>query len=66
MVFSGNEAGSPQAEKLFLQRLKQIVPESVTPILVTDAGYRAPWFRAVTTLENGASGKWCQGQLPRG
>lgn len=50
MVFPGSQAGSPKAERQFLQRLKQIVPEDVTPILVTDAGYRAPWFRAVDAL----------------
>lgn len=50
MVFPGSQAGSPKAEKQFLLRLKQIVPEGVTPILVTDAGYRAPWFRAVEAL----------------
>lgn len=50
MVFPGCEAGSPNAEKRFLERLKQIVPETATPILVTDAGYRTPWFRAVDDL----------------
>ena len=50
MVFPGSQMGSPKAEKQFLQRLKHIVPEGVTPILVTDAGYRAPWFRAVDAL----------------
>lgn len=50
MVFPGSQAGSPQAEKTFLQRLRQVVPEGATPILVTDAGYRAPWFRAVSAL----------------
>ncbi len=49
-VFPGSEVGSPKTEKQFLQRLQQIVPEGVTPILVTDAGYRAPWFRAVDAL----------------
>lgn len=50
MVFPGSQAGSPKAEKCFLERLKQIVPETVTPILVTDAGYRTPWFRQVDRL----------------
>ena len=35
------------AEKQLLQRLRALLPKSVTPILVTDAGFRAPWFRAV-------------------
>ncbi|RUL67695.1 IS4 family transposase [Dyella choica] len=50
MVFPGVQAGSPVAEQRFLQRLKQIVPASATPILVTDAGFRSPWFRAVDKL----------------
>jgi len=50
MVFPGSQMGSPAAEKQFLQRLQQIVPDTATPILVTDAGYRAPWFRAVDAM----------------
>lgn len=50
MVFPGSQAGSPEAEKRFLERLKQIVPDTARPILVTDAGYRTPWFRQVDKL----------------
>ena len=50
MVFPGTQAGSPMAEQCFLRRLKQLVPASVTPIVVTDAGFRSPWFRAVDAL----------------
>lgn len=50
MVFPGGEQGSPKAEQRFLQRLKEILPLHVRPILVTDAGFRAPWFRAVAAL----------------
>ncbi|HEY0198705.1 MAG TPA: IS4 family transposase [Rhodanobacter sp.] len=50
MVFPGGQQGSPKAEKLFLQRLAQLLPEDVRPILITDAGFRAPWFRAVEAL----------------
>lgn len=41
---------SPRAEKQFLKRLKALLPEGVKPILVTDAGFRAPWFRQVQRL----------------
>lgn len=44
MVFPGGEQGSPKAEQRFLQRLQRIVPEGVCPILITDAGFRAPWL----------------------
>ena len=50
MVFPGGQQGSPQAEKRFLQRLAQLLPKDTRPILVTDAGFRAPWFRAVEAL----------------
>ena len=50
MVFPGREQGSPGAEKRFLQQLRKLVPEQLTPILVTDAGFRSPWFRAVSAL----------------
>ena len=50
MVFPGGMQGSPQAEGRFLQRLIAIVPPGVKPILVTDAGFRIPWFRAVSAL----------------
>jgi hypothetical protein len=50
MVFPESMKGSPIAEKQFLRRLRALLPKSVTPILVTDAGFRAPWFRAVARL----------------
>lgn len=34
----------------FLARLKAVLPEAVRPILVTDAGFRGPWFKAVDRL----------------
>lgn len=50
MVFAGAEAGSPAAEQRFLRGLKQVVPDTAKPILVTDAGFRRPWFRAVDAI----------------
>lgn len=50
MVFPGSEQGSPKAEKRFLQRLRALIPAEVRPILMTDAGFRTPWFRAVSAL----------------
>jgi hypothetical protein len=50
MVVPGREQGAPGAEKRFLQQLRALVPTGVTPILVTDAGFRTPWFRAVSAI----------------
>jgi Transposase DDE domain len=47
MVFPESMKGSPIAERQLLQRLRALLPRSITPIFVTDAGFRAPWFRSV-------------------
>lgn len=39
-----------QVQTAFLRRLQQLLPEATRPILVTDAGFRVPWFRAVETM----------------
>ncbi|MFC7520007.1 IS4 family transposase [Xanthomonas populi] len=49
-VHPGREQGSPGAERQFLQQLRALIPEGVRPILITDAGFRTPWFRAVQAL----------------
>ena len=36
--------------KEFLNQLKKRLPSCVKPIIVTDAGFRAPWFQHVLTL----------------
>ena len=41
---------SPRVERAFLHRLRALLPSGVKPIIVTDAGFRAPWFRAVRKL----------------
>ena len=50
MVFPAGQQGSPKAERQFLHRLAAVLPDHVTPILVTDAGFRGPWFRAVEAM----------------
>lgn len=40
-------AGSPAVEAAFLQHLAQCLPARTRPIILTDAGFRRPWFRAV-------------------
>jgi DDE family transposase len=49
-VFPDGMQGSPAAEKRFLKQLAELIPAGCTPILVTDAGFRAPWFRQVEAL----------------
>lgn len=40
----------PQVHRRFLRTLKKVLPEDCRPILVTDAGFRNPWFREVEAL----------------
>lgn len=40
-----------EVHKVFLARLKTLLPSSVTPIIVTDAGFRAPWFAYILKLK---------------
>jgi hypothetical protein len=41
---------NPRVQQRFLQRLKAVLPPHCHPIVVTDAGFRTPWFRAVQAL----------------
>lgn len=38
---------SPKVEAAFLKRLAAWIPPGIKPIIVTDAGFHVPWFRAV-------------------
>jgi len=42
--------GSPSIQKRFLCHLNAILPGRCVPIIITDAGFRTPWFRAVQSL----------------
>jgi hypothetical protein len=46
-VFPFKRYNSPGAHREFLQALRTILPEGCQPIIVTDAGFRGPWFREV-------------------
>ena len=37
----------PSDLRAFLSHLAQVLPEGCAPVLVTDAGFRGPWFQAV-------------------
>ena len=43
------QINGPQAQREFLVSLAQVIPAGVRPILVTDAGFRSDWFRAVVS-----------------
>jgi len=49
-IYPERQKSSPRAERQFLHRLRSLLPPDVKPIIVTDAGFRAPWFRSVTKL----------------
>ena len=40
----------PSTHKHFLAQLKQILPDGCQPILITDAGFRTPWFKQVEAM----------------
>jgi hypothetical protein len=49
-VHPQKDIGSPKVQKHFLHTLQQLLPEGCCPILITDAGFRNPWFKAVRAL----------------
>jgi hypothetical protein len=46
-IYPIKRINSPIAEREFLALLAQVIPDGVRPIVVTDAGFRSGWFRAV-------------------
>jgi hypothetical protein len=42
--------GNMRVQERFLRRLKAVIPDGAVPILVTDAGFQGPFFRAVIEL----------------
>jgi len=40
----------PETHRVFLARLKAMLPPDCCPIIVTDAGFRTPWFREIEAL----------------
>ena len=36
--------------QLFLSQLKSLLPDGCSPVVVTDAGFRMPWFRQIEAL----------------
>lgn len=49
-VHPKSKLGNPNVEKRFLHDLAEVIPAHCKPILVTDAGFRSPWFDAVLDM----------------
>jgi Transposase DDE domain len=49
-VYSKNRISNPRAEREFLHELAAILPIDCKPIIVTDGGFRSPWFVQVRAL----------------
>jgi hypothetical protein len=48
-IYPIKQINSPQAQREFLVALAQAIPAGVRPVLITDAGFRSDWFRAVVS-----------------
>jgi hypothetical protein len=46
-AFPFEQYNSPGAHREFLRELHDILPQDCHPIIITDAGFRGPWFRQV-------------------
>jgi hypothetical protein len=49
-VHCGHTQQSPAVHRAFLGGLQRVLPAQCRPIIVTDAGFRCPWFREVEAL----------------
>ena len=49
-VHPQKKLGNPRVHWEFLRRLAKILPAGCRPIVMTDAGFHAPWFKAVAAL----------------
>lgn len=49
-VHEQSNLGSPHVHRHFLETLRSELPEHCEPVLVTDAGFRATWFKLATEL----------------
>ncbi len=49
-TYPESQPGNPKAHQGLLCALNEILPSGCQPILVSDAGFQAPWFRAVEAM----------------
>ena len=45
-----NTKEKPTTHKTFMETLKSLLPKDCRPIIVTDAGFKVPWFKLVLSL----------------
>lgn len=51
--------GNPLVHKNFLKKFKSIIPADCSPIIVTDAGFKNPWFKLVKSFGWDYVGRTC-------
>lgn len=49
-VHHQKKLASPVVHKSFMKTLKRILPPGCEPVIITDAGFRAPWFKMLNML----------------
>lgn len=49
-VFSRHQVGNARLHEQFLRELAAVIPNDCKPVIITDAGFRTPWFDAVSAL----------------
>ncbi|HBZ8500209.1 IS4 family transposase [Enterobacter hormaechei] len=50
VVVPMDEYTCPHVHKAFLHRLKQVLPANFKPVIITDAGFKVPWFKQIRKL----------------
>ena len=46
-AYPGSELNTDKAHREFIEELSYCLPEGCQPIIVTDAGFKSPWFEAI-------------------
>lgn len=44
-VHPQNRLNSPKVHRSFMKTLREVLPADCEPVIITDAGFRAPWFK---------------------
>ena len=50
MITTESDYTCPHLHKAFLTRLQVMLPKRCRPVIVTDAGFKVPWFKEVSAL----------------